>query len=154
MSWEDDIIRVEEKIEELEKNMKHSADLFDLNLEWAKTKDKEIAELKSYIDEHVKEIHTRSHNQAKPPDPLCVCGHPKSWHSGLTDMCSCGCSQFIKEKASKISELFEKPPEPSRNIISALKGDEDEPDLTSWCGAGDCEIVNYLLKTLRIGGEK
>jgi len=32
---------------------------------------------------------------SKPPDPLCKCGHPRSWHSGLTNMCPCGCSQFV-----------------------------------------------------------
>jgi len=28
------------------------------------------------------------------------------------------------------------------------KSSEKEPDLTSWCGNGDCHIVNYLLKKL------
>ena len=36
-----------------------------------------------------------------------------------------------------------------RILEEAQKLDEDEPDLTSWCGNCDCEIVNYLLEKIR-----
>ena len=74
-----------------EKNMEEKVEALEAKFDvWRNEANNMITELKLYIDEHIKEIHTRSHNQAKPPSPtLYPANWIGDWNEPLCDDCVC-----------------------------------------------------------------